>query len=306
MNFTSFKESVRLEIIKRIGNDSKVRINNVRKNNGIVLSGLTITEKDGNISPTVYLNDYYTDYISGRIAFSDVIEGVLNTYNRNKVGQNVDMRYFLNFDKVKHRIVYKLVNTEKNKELLEDVPHVEFMDLSVVFQCLVTQEEVGSAFILIHNTHMKLWDVSTAELYQIAEKNTPRLLPCEIKSMYQVLLEIMRDEDPDQFDEEKCTKNLPDGIPMHVLTNQSRIDGATCIMYPDVLRNFAETIDSSFYIIPSSIHEVLILPVEAFEDSEEILCMIKEINDTQVGEEDILSYSLYCYDRVADSLSTLS
>lgn len=306
MNFTSFKESVRQEIIKRIGNDSRVRINNVRKNNGIVLSGLTITEKDGNIFPTVYLNDYYTDYIGGRIAFSDVIDGVLNTYNRNKVGQYVDMRYFLNFDEVKHRIVYKLVNTEKNKELLEDVPHMEFMDLSVVFQCLVTQEEVGAAFILIHNVHMKLWDVSTAELYQIAEKNTPRLLPCEIKSMYQVLLEIMRDENSEQFDEEECTKNLPDDIPMYVLTNQSRIDGATCIMYPDVLRNFAETIDSSFYIIPSSIHEVLILPAETFEDSEEILCMIKEINDTQVGEEDILSYSLYCYNRVADSLSTLS
>lgn len=306
MNFTSFKESVRQEIIKRIGNDSRVRINNVRKNNGIVLSGLTITEKDGNIFPTVYLNEYYTDYIGGRIAFSDVIDGVLNTYNRNKVGQYVDMRYFLNFDEVKHRIVYKLVNTEKNKELLEDVPHMEFMDLSVVFQCLVTQEEVGAAFILIHNVHMKLWDVSTAELYQIAEKNTPRLLPCEIKSMYQVLLEIMRDENSEQFDEEECTKNLPDDIPMYVLTNQSRIDGATCIMYPDVLRNFAETIDSSFYIIPSSIHEVLILPAETFEDSEEILCMIKEINDTQVGEEDILSYSLYCYNRVADSLSTLS
>ena len=306
MNFTSFKESVRQEIIKRIGNDSRVRINNVRKNNGIVLSGLTITEKDGNIFPTVYLNDYYTDYIGGRIAFSDVIDGVLNTYNRNKVGQYVDMRYFLNFDEVKHRIVYKLVNTEKNKELLEDVPHMEFMDLSVVFQCLVTQEEVGAAFILIHNVHMKLWDVSTAELYQIAEKNTPRLLPCEIKSMYQVLLEIMRDENSEQFDEEECTKNLPDDIPMYVLTNQSRIDGATCIMYPDVLRNFAETIDSSFYIIPSSIHEVLILPAETFEDSEEILCMIKEVNDTQVGEEDILSYSLYYYNRVADSLSTLS
>lgn len=306
MNFTSFKKSVRQEIIKRIGNDSRVRIDNVRKNNGIVLSGLTITEKDGNIFPTVYLNDYYTDYIGGRIAFSDVIDGVLNTYNRNKVGQYVDMRYFLNFDEVKHRIVYKLVNTEKNKELLEDVPHMEFMDLSVVFQCLVTQEEVGTAFILIHNVHMKLWDVSTAELYQIAEKNTPRLLPCEIKSMYQVLLEIMRDENSEQFDEEECTKNLPDNIPMYVLTNQSRIDGATCIMYPNVLRNFAETIDSSFYIIPSSIHEVLILPAETFEDSEEILCMIKEVNDTQVGEEDILSYSLYYYNRVADSLSTLS
>ena len=137
----------------------------------------------------------------------------------------VDMRKFLSYDRVRETIVYKLVSTGKNRELLEDVPHVDFMDLSIIFQCLVSREGPEMATILVHNVHMKLWDVTTEELHAAAEENTRKLLPYEIKSMTEVLHEIMNEEDA------------------------------------------------------------------------EIKSMIREINDTQVSPEEILSYSLYYYDR---------
>lgn len=170
MEFTNFTTLVRDEVDRRTGDNYKVRLNDVRKNNGIVLRGLTVMQDDSNISPTIYLNNYYEEYAKGRATLVNVVNDVMDTYYRNKVNQSVDMRYFLNYESVRRCVVYKLVNTEKNRELLEDVPHIEFLDLSIVFQCMIAQEDLGKASILIHNVHMKLWDVSVENLYQAAKE----------------------------------------------------------------------------------------------------------------------------------------
>ncbi|MDE6052316.1 MAG: hypothetical protein K2G55_00840 [Lachnospiraceae bacterium] len=297
MEFTSFTTFVRDEVEKRTGDSYRVRLNDVRKNNGVVLRGLTVMQDDSNIAPTIYLNNYYEEYTNGRVTLINVVNDVMDTYNRNKVNQSIDMRSFLNYESVKQSIVYKLVNTEKNKVLLEDIPHIEFLDLSIVFQCLVSQEDFGTASILIHNVHLKLWDISVDELYRAAKENTQRLQEYEIKSMTDVLYEIMKTEDEEKFDDDDYISKLSDSIPMYVLSNRSRVEGAACMLYPNLIKDFADAIDSSFYIIPSSIHELLLLPAEHDEESREIKSMIREINDTQVSAEEILSYSLYFYDR---------
>lgn len=297
MEFTNFTTLVREEVERRTGDNYRVRLNDVRKNNGVVLRGLTVMQDDSNISPTIYLNNYYEEYISGRATLVNVVNDVMDTYRRNKVNQSVDMRYFLNYESVKQSIVYKLVNTEKNKELLEDIPHIDFLDLSIVFQCMIAQEELGRASILIHNVHLKLWDVSVEKLYQAARENTQRLQEYEIKTMAEVLREIVRTENPEETDDEDYVTELSDNVPMYVLSNKSRVEGAACMLYPNLIRDFADAVGSSLYIIPSSIHELLLLPAGQEEESREIKHMIREINDTQVNAEEILSYSLYFYDR---------
>lgn len=297
MEFTNFTTLVREEVERRTGDNYRVRLNDVRKNNGVVLRGLTVMQDDSNISPTIYLNNYYEEYISGRATLVNVVNDVMDTYRRNKVNQSVDMRYFLNYESVKQSIVYKLVNTEKNKELLEDIPHIDFLDLSIVFQCMIAQEELGRASILIHNVHLKLWDVSVEKLYQAARENTQRLQEYEIKTMAEVLREIVRTENPEETDDEDYVTELSENVPMYVLSNKSRVEGAACMLYPNLIRDFADAVGSSLYIIPSSIHELLLLPAGQEEESREIKHMIREINDTQVNAEEILSYSLYFYDR---------
>ncbi|HBV84449.1 MAG: DUF5688 family protein [Lachnospiraceae bacterium] len=297
MEFLNFTMLVREEVEKRTGECYKVRLDDVRKNNGVVLRGITVTQDDSNISPTIYLNSYYEEYIKGRATLINVVNDVMDTYHRNKVNQSVDMRYFLNYESVRQKIIYKLVNTEKNKELLEDIPHIEFLDLSIVFQCLVAQEDFGRASILIHNVHLKLWDVSVENLYQAAKENTQQLQGYEIKGMTEVLQEIMCAEDSENFTEDNERSSFSGSVPMYVLSNKSRVDGAACMLYPNLIQDFAEAIQSSFYIIPSSIHELLLLPTRHLEESQEIKSMIREINDTQVSAEEILSYSLYLYDK---------
>lgn len=305
MEFSSFTTLVREEVEKRTGDQYTVRINDVRKNNGVVLSGLTMMEDDSNISPTIYLNHYYEDYEDGRTTLTNVVNDVMDHYNRNKVNRSVDMRQFLNYESVKKGIVYKLVNTAKNKELLEDVPHVEFLDLSVVFQYLIQNEHFGTASILIHNAHLKLWDVSVEDLYQVADANTQRLQGYELRSMIDAIRDLLEMDAIGEAADIEYMEEHADNLPMYVLSNKNRVGGASCILYDGLLADFATAIGGSFYVIPSSIHEVLLLPADNKDEQEEIKAMIKEINDTQVRTEEILSDSLYFFDKEEGQLLRL-
>lgn len=299
--FADFTEKIRDGVGKTVGAGFRIKLNEVRKNNGVMLTGITVAENDSNISPTIYLNNYYQDYVNGKTTVANVVDDVISTYQKNKINQFVDMRYFLNYGNVRSRIIYKLINTGKNKELLEDIPHMEFLDLSIVFQCLVTQEDLGIASILIYNAHLKMWGVSVEDLYQAAHENTKSLLRHEIKSMSEVLHELMMEtpieEYPEDFRFDGDMPELAGSVPMYVLSNKRRVEGAACMLYPDLIHDFADKIGSNLFIIPSSIHELLLLPADRDEEAPEIKCMIRDINDSQVSTEEILSYSLYFYDR---------
>ena len=296
MEMDSFAKQVMSRVGNMLGGGHDVRIHRASKNNGVYRTGLQITGNGLDIAPVIYIDRYYGLYEKGEESIDSVAARVMDTYNRERRGgmMQVDMRKFLSYDRVRETIVYKLVSTGKNRELLEDIPHVDLMDLSIIFQCLVSREEQEMATILVHNVHMKLWDVTTEELHAAAEENTWKLLPYEIKSMTEVLCEIMREEDADSAD---LAEEFSDSVPMYVLSNKNRVEGAACMLYPGLIRDLADKFGKSFYIIPSSVHEVLILPTEDTEECAEIKSMIREINDTQVSPEEILSYSLYYYDR---------
>ncbi len=291
MEFTSFKAIVRDEVERRTGDACYVRLNDIIKNNGVKLCGLTVTQEDCNISPTIYLDEYYEVYKSGKATLDEVINDVVSAYRHSKAAHNIDMKYFFDYSAVRKRIVYKLINTEKNKELLSDVPHIDFHDLSIVFQFLFDEDCIGNATILIHNAHLKIWGITLEELYSDAKRNTPVLNKYEIKSMGDVISEIMPLQD-----------TVRSEMPLYVLSNKSRIQGAACMLYPDLLKKFSAVIDSSMYIIPSSIHEVLLLPADKNDEAESIKQMVKEVNDTQVEAEEVLSYSVYFYNNADDKI----
>lgn len=303
MEFTSFKALVKEEVERRAGKTYRVRLNDVMKNNGVVLSGLTVMQDDSNISPTIYLNNYYEAYENGQTTIGMVINDVMDVYNKNKVNRKLDMRYFLNYESIKDRIVLKLINTEKNRTLLKDVPHKEFLDLSIVFQCLMSDERIGSASIMIHNAHAKLWGVDDRELYKRACENTPKLLQYELKNMRDVMGELMcTDKQDEKTAHESCMGEACEWLPMYVLSNKRRTDGAACMLYPELIGDFAKALGSDLYIIPSSVHELLLLPAGDKKEIEGLKSIIKEVNETQLLIEEVLSDSLYFYDRKAKEI----
>lgn len=297
MEFTNFMTIIKEEVEKRAGKNCEVKLNTVMKNNGIVLNGITVMKDDSNISPTIYLNNFYEAYEKKEISLTEIVEKVMDVYEKNKIDKTIDMKYFLDYEKVKNRIVYKLINTDKNKELLKDVPHINYHDLSIVFQFLLAEETLGSATILVHNAHLKIWNISEKDLFDIACINTPRLHKYEINNIKDVIYELMSMDG--MMD---CGLEQDTIIPMYVLSNKNRIHGAACMLYPDLIKDFSTAVNKNLFIIPSSIHEVLLLPVDDMADSDHIKDMVKEVNSTQLEVEEILSDSLYYYDRSVNEI----
>lgn len=301
MEFTNFTTLVQREVEKRAGENYRVKLNDVMKNNGVVLRGITLMQDDSNISPTIYLNPYYDAYENGDTTLGTVIDEVIDTYERNKINRSIDMKFFLNYETVRSRIIFKLINTEKNRELLRDVPYIPFHDLSIVFQCLVSEERFGNASILIHNVHLQLWKVNARELYECALENTPLLQGYELADMNTVLEEMKA---LGGIDDEEI-EDMQQEVPMYVLSNKSRINGASCILYKDILKDFAMVVDKDLYVLPSSIREVILLPSDGTQESEQLKEMVREINQSQVEKEEVLSDSVYYYRRSDDSFFCL-
>lgn len=304
MEFEKFTAIVKDEVEKRLGESNRVvKINDVIKNNGVKLRGLSIIEDGVNISPTIYLDNFYGAYERGSMTMLRIIDEVLQAYNRNKIDRSVDMKYFLKYETVKNRITYKIINTKKNEELLKIVPHIEWLDLSIVFQVIVSVEESNTASILIHNTHAKLWGVTAGELYNVAKINTQKKLGYHLMNLDELVQEMAQSFGA-EFDEDDMRAVEDSDIEMYVLTNNNRIDGAACIIYPNILEDLSIAMGrKGFYVIPSSVHEIIIVPSDDTIESDQIKGMVKEINDTQVREEDILSYSLYYYSPARNKLS---
>lgn len=295
MKIEDFMEKVKNSVIEKLGKEYQVTVCKSDKNNGVVCTGLRVQKNDCSVAPLIYLDEHFRQYKNGNTTLSSIVKYVVK--QSRKKSPCVDIQQYLIYENIRKNVVYRLVNTESNRDLLEDIPHLEFLDLSIIFRCTVAQEDIGPASILIHNVHMKLWDITIQELYQDAVMNTPRLEEYEIKSMTEVMREIMTEENSDGSGQDAYMEEFSDSVPLYVLSNKNRIEGAGCMLYPDLMKDFSDTIGSSFYIIPSSVHESLLLPPKEDVQGGEIRNMIKEINDTQVSIEERLSYSLYYYDK---------
>lgn len=293
MEYREFLENVRKEVESRYDSNVSVTLNHVMKNNGTELDGITIMEKDKNIAPTIYINSFYDRYREG-VSLKAVVSEIIRIYNQNKNSININADYFENYENVRKTIVYKLVNYQKNKKLLEDVPYKRVLDLAVVFYCLIEQRKGVSATALIHNEHLRIWNVTEDEIYNDALKNTPVLLAGSIVPMSKILSEIAGTAPVDN-DEKVCEYTGEDIL--YVLTNSSRVNGAACILYDNLLKKFANDVHSDLYILPSSVHEVIIVPKKNAFDKSELADMVMEVNEQGVSQDEILSDNVYEYNR---------
>lgn len=156
----------------------------------------------------------------------------------------------------------------------------------------------GSATILIHHSHLKNWNMQTDDLFEIAKKNTQQILPEKLYDMNDVLHELT---DKSQHVSDDCCYEVP--YPMFVLTNESNLFGAACIIYPNLLQHYAAEAQTDFYILPSSIHEVILVPTLENSDYQELSEMVQEVNDTQLQDDEILSTHAYYYSRKENEIT---
>lgn len=289
MSYEKFVQEIETILQTKVGDNRKVYIHTATKNNGRTRKGITFVEEGINVSPTIYLEEYYERFIKGG-CFEDITEQILQLYQSVRVPRSWECDFVNDYEMVKDKIVIRLVNKSENEKLLEDIPYLPFMDLAVIFHVLVELDEQGErmATMLIRNEHLEWWNVSAEEMYSFAVCNTEKLLPSDMASMFMVIEEILPDwERPEMENEEDF---------MYVLTNNRRSFGACTILYPGRLEAIGMFLKENYYILPSSVHEVIILPESKAVGKEELVQIVCEINHTQVPEEEILSDNVYYYD----------
>lgn len=299
MNYNEFKEYLIEELSRRLGGDVTLSYKEVLKNNGIILDGLILADKESNISPTVYVNDFYDCFLGG-MELKEIADEIENVYNRKNLDGNFETSFFMDLESVKSKIAFKIINAGLNNKLLETVPHRNYLDLAICYYVVVDEKMISNGTILITNEHMKMWKLQEEDLYEFAMTNSPRIREAQIMDMkdmlHELIIENNREEDIDFLD-----GNM-DGC-MYVLSNKDKIFGAAAILYDDLIKNFSRKVNANLYILPSSIHEVIIVPENCVDDSDYLNDMVCEVNATQVPKSEILSDHAYFYDSEKDLLT---
>ena len=308
MDYDSFVSTVHLIMKERMGDGYDVRIYKVMKNNSLELHSLVVRKEDINIAPNIYLKPYYESYLEGT-SLEEIADRLCMIYNSCSA-QEFNRGFSYTLQEMKPYIFYRLVSYEKNQRLLETVPHFRYLDLAVTFHCLVRDDEEGIGTVRITNEHMKLWGITQEELKELADRNTEKLFPASIKSMEEVLLGILKDTTPGESEEMmqllSLGRNKSEGDrqirPMYILTNRKGINGASCLLYKEVIRTFASQFQTDLYLLPSSIHEIILIPRDKNMKLEALSKMVEEVNRTQVVPEEVLSDHVYYYSLEKDSI----
>lgn len=300
-----FAQVVKEAVEASLGDGYEVSIHEVLKNNDTHLTGLTIRTEESNVAPTIYLEGSFERYKAGDASVPVIVSEILSVYESHKTTMSFDASLVTDFSACKERICYKLVNADRNRELLADAPHIIVCDdLAVLFYILVSNDGEGTATITVRNNMTDLWGVDEDELFKIALLNTQRLFRGSVMSMASVMMDLLSDRMDDEYSSEFFDMVVSeDMVPMYVCSNNQKLNGAGVILYKDLLKQFAEKTGSDFYILPSSIHETLLVPVSDQMEVEALRSMVREVNATQVAPEEVLSDNVYIYRREDDKIS---
>ena len=285
MEYMEFLEAVR-DYINETAQNVRVSIHSAVKNNGVKLSGLSFSEEGDNASPTIYMENYYAEYLNGTDIY-EIGDRLTYLYRENNLALKLNMSFFDDFDLVRERLFIKLINKEKNTEFLKEAPYEDFLDLAIVPYVRIYDKRIGNGLIMVKNEHLKLWKTDAATILAIARKNTHDHEDYTIRSIMDVLTSIGTGNDFFSDDESD--------FPMYVATNRKMTNGAAVLTMNDKLREFAKVIGSDYYVIPSSVHEIILFPRTGKNDTGNIDEMIREVNRTQLGPDDVLSDHAYLY-----------
>ncbi|MCB6608820.1 DUF5688 family protein [[Clostridium] symbiosum] len=296
MIYETFLTTIHSLVQEKLEGRAEVSLRRVLKNNGLLLDGLSISSPSSAFSPTVYLNSYYNEEEEG-LSLPVIAEQILLLYEEENGLPSELAQQLKDFEKIRDRIAYKLINAEDNAVLLSEVPHFRYLDLAVVFYIIVSESDDGQMTALIHNEHLGMWNVTREDLSDFAEKNMATLMPCRITPIEDAILAINEEELPGGAYELSGEETDIFPVNLYVLSNERGINGAACLLYRDVLKNFAEQVGDDLVILPSSIHEVLLAPSKKALSYDELNEMVYYINRSEVPMEDRLSDHIYYYSR---------
>ena len=287
MDFQEFCNELKSRIEEKMRKE--VRVFERKMNNSVVTHGFYVVDPDMSISSVLYFENWYKRF-QGGYDIETMVNDIIKIIEEDKVTtDNSIVDNLTNFEIVKNNIIYGLVNYEKNKERLNGYIYETFLDLAKVYYVRIKLTDKSTGKVMIRKEMLRIWGVDENIVKQCGEENTPEIYPVQCLCLQQNPL-------GDETDDE--------GKPLKMISvsNVTMREGAGVMVYPDMMKKLAEKEQSDLFIIPSSVHEVLVVPYSEGEE-ETLLSMIKDVNSSCIDREEVLSDSLYVYHRSNDLIS---
>jgi hypothetical protein len=270
MSYEAFLQQIKNEITKQVSKSNQVTLNTVMKNNDCKLDAISIVDPNETVTPNIYLNQYYEQYQSGR-DLSSIAELIIKLSKDRTIPENEVIPDISDFNSIAHLITYRLVNWEKNLERLRTMPYQDYEDLVKIYYIVINSDSYGISSIPITDTLMEKWfGVFINQINECANRNTPALFPATIRNMNDVIRDMifknMSDKSLEGISQDDYNEIInmintnQKSHEMYVLSKNRGINGASTLLYPKVLHDFATSINKDFYILPSSIHECILVP----------------------------------------------
>lgn len=302
MNFNEFvnevKDNIKLFLPKDYEN-AEVSTMECHKLNR-AYTGLMVRKEGELLTPTINLNQLYEAYkTQPSVTMETVCRKIADIVLEAPI--QVDLKAILNYENVKDKLFIRVSSVEANKEVFEIVPHQLKEDLAITYHVAVGKDQDGLSSMLITNEMMKEYGVTQEQIHEDAMKSSPRVMVPEVSSIGVLIDEIYQKNilmlTPDE--REMLLETLQESSEMptfFVVTNTERVNGAGVIFYPEFMDNMGELLGNNFFILPSSIHQMLILPDDGQVDAEMLRDMVKEVNATQVAPAERLTNDVYHFD----------
>ena len=294
MNFENFKEQFVEDVKQALYEkdlDVRVSTHSIDKPNESYES-MTVTPEGSNIGVNVNINRFYEAYENGA-PYEEIVSKAVDVTERGiQERPQVNVEELADYNFMKDKLAMEVVSVEANADLLQNIHHHDIEDMAVIYRCVLSHENEGMASVVVTNNMLEMMNVTPEQLHADALANAPEIRPAVISGMSEVLREMMGDE---QFDMIGMDISPADEM-MYVATVPDKMHGAGVIAYQGFLDDAADKIGGDFYVLPSSIHEILLVKDDGNMDFHQLEAMVHEVNSTQVAPEEKLTDNVYHYD----------
>lgn len=304
-DFIYFTDKLIARLKDYYGDNYSISISEIIKNNGQIKHSILIRREDESLTPNIYIDDMYDSYLEGE-TFAQITADIIEF--RSKYGRDVELNieFLDDYELVKSHLGVKLISKDKNEGLLNDVPHTDFSDMAIVYYIVMENEAIGTGTILIRYSLMNNWDITLERLHFDALNNMMRINPPYRCNIVDMLIDLFRDRNNDgtEFAKDEINEYIDsmessrdESRPLFVLTNHAKMYGASALVYTGMLEELGNSFESDYYVLPSSIHEVLLIPCSADTNGSELTEMVRVVNEESVAQEEVLSDHAYIYHR---------
>ena len=272
--------------------DCSVELSQVIRNNQVRSDTIIVKGKGRTCAPVIHVSDLYELFRQGA-SYGSLAGQIAEIYYKS-AGQFEDLvsDRLLDFDYIRDRLIIKVVNWEHNKEILSDAPCIRKLDLALTFRIMAEGYDHMQGSVLVDKRLLKHWHLTVEELFREAADHMEGLWRSRILPLDEMILDFSSQEEMEEM-----------RTPILLLTNEKFCYGAASLFTTDLIRDYARCAGTDFYVLPSSIHELLLVPTREDVDAAYLQEMVSSVNREVVSEDEILSDHVYLYRRKDDRLS---